>query len=116
LGGSTAAAAAILLGTYSGGWRIMRTLGRRIISLSPVSGFAAQTRAGGVMLGTSQLGISVSTTHVISSSVLGVGATCWFSAVRWGVAGNIVTAWVLTIPGAALVAALAWAILRPLLG
>jgi PiT family inorganic phosphate transporter len=68
------------------------------------------------MLATSQLGVSVLTTHVISSSVMGVGATCWFSAVRWGVAGDIVTAWVPTTPGAALVAALAWAILRARLG
>jgi PiT family inorganic phosphate transporter len=69
------------------------------------------------MLGTSQLGVSVSTTHVVSSSVMGVGATCWFSAVRrGGLAGDIVTAWVPTIPGSALVAALAWAILRALLG
>jgi len=109
-----AAATAISLGTYSGGWRIMRTLGRRIISLSPASGFAAQTVASSIMLTTSQLGLPVSTTHVITSSVMGVGATRPFSAVRWGVAGNIVFAWVLTIPGAAAVAALAWAILRPL--
>ncbi len=109
-----AAATAISLGTYSGGWRIMRTLGRRIISLSPASGFAAQTVASSIMLTTSQLGLPVSTTHVITSSVMGVGATRRFSAVRWGVAGNIAFAWVLTIPGAAAVAALAWAILRPL--
>jgi phosphate/sulfate permease len=108
------AATAISLGTYSGGWRIMRTLGRRIISLSPASGFAAQTVASSIMLTTSQLGLPVSTTHVITSSVMGVGATRRFSAVRWGVAGNIVVAWVMTIPGAAAVAALAWAILRPL--
>jgi PiT family inorganic phosphate transporter len=92
----------------------MRTLGRRIISLSPASGFAAQTVASSIMLTTSQLGLPVSTTHVITSSVMGVGATRRFSAVRWGVAGNIAFAWVLTIPGAAAVAALAWAILRPL--
>jgi len=108
------AATAISLGTYSGGWRIMRTLGRRIISLSPASGFAAQTVASSIMLTTSQLGLPVSTTHVITSSVMGVGATRRFSAVRWGVAGNIVVAWVMTIPGAAAVAALAWVILRPL--
>jgi inorganic phosphate transporter, PiT family len=108
------AATAISLGTYSGGWRIMRTLGRRIISLSPASGFAAQAVASSIMLTTSQLGLPVSTTHVITSSVMGVGATRRFSAVRWGVAGNIAFAWVLTIPGAAAVAALAWAILRPL--
>jgi phosphate/sulfate permease len=109
------AAAAIAAGTYSGGWRIMRTLGRRIISLTPASGFAAQTVSSGVMLATAHFGLPVSTTHVISSSVMGVGATRRFSAVRWGVAGNIVFAWVLTIPAAAAVAALMWAILNPIL-
>ncbi|MGH8861867.1 MAG: inorganic phosphate transporter [Jatrophihabitantaceae bacterium] len=109
-------AAAISLGTYSGGWRIMRTLGRRIFSLTPVSGFGAQTVASAVMLGTAQFGLPVSTTHVISSSVMGVGATRRLSAVRWGVAGNIVIAWVLTIPAAGAVAALMWAVLDPILG
>jgi PiT family inorganic phosphate transporter len=111
-----AAAGAIAAGTYSGGWRIMRTLGRRIFSLTPVSGFSAQTVASGVMLATANYGLPVSTTHVISSSVMGVGATRRFSAVRWGVAGNIVFAWILTIPAAAAVAALMWAILHPILG
>jgi PiT family inorganic phosphate transporter len=110
------AAAAIAAGTYSGGWRIMRTLGRRIISLTPASGFSAQTVASVVMLGNAQYGLPVSTTHVISSSVMGVGATRRFSAVRWGVAGNIVFAWILTIPAAAAVAALVWVILNPILG
>jgi PiT family inorganic phosphate transporter len=110
-----AAAAAISLGTYSGGWRIMRTLGRRIFSLTPASGFAAQTVASGVMLGNAVYGLPVSTTHAISASVMGVGATRRFSAVRWGVAGNIVFAWVLTIPAAALVAALMFKILNPIL-
>jgi PiT family inorganic phosphate transporter len=110
-----AAAAAISLGTYSGGWRIMRTLGRRIFSLTPASGFAAQTIASGVMLGNAVYGLPVSTTHAISASVMGVGATRRFSAVRWGVAGNIVTAWVLTIPAAAAVAALMYTILHPIL-
>jgi phosphate/sulfate permease len=109
-----AAAAAISLGTYSGGWRIMRTLGRRIFSLTPASGFAAQTVASAVMLGTAHYGLPVSTTHVISSSVTGVGATRRFSAVRWGVAGNIVFAWVLTIPAAAVVAALVSVALHPM--
>lgn len=107
------AASAIALGTYSGGWRIMRTLGRKIISLSPASGFAAQTVASGVMLATSHLGLPVSTTHVITSSVMGVGATRRLSAVRWGVAGNIVVAWVLTMPAAAIVSALAYQAVRP---
>jgi phosphate/sulfate permease len=110
-----AAGLAISLGTYSGGWRIMRTLGRRIISLTPASGFAAQTVASAVMLGNAQYGLPVSTTHVISSSIMGVGATRRFSAVRWGVAGNIVFAWILTIPAAAAVAALVWAVLHPII-
>ncbi len=109
-----AAAAAISLGTYSGGWRIMRTVGRRIYSLSPVSGFAAQSVASGVLFSAAQFGLPVSTTHVISTSIMGVGATRRLSAVRWGVAGNIVFAWVLTIPAAAGVAALIWVLLRPL--
>jgi PiT family inorganic phosphate transporter len=110
-----ASAAAISLGTYSGGWRIMRTLGRRIFSLTPASGFSAQTVASGVMLATAHYGLPVSTTHVISSSIMGVGATRRLSAVRWGVAGNIMIAWVLTIPAAAAVAALMFKLLHPLL-
>ncbi len=109
------AAAAIAAGTYSGGWRIMRTLGRRIFSLTPASGFAAQTVASVVLLGNAQFGLPVSTTHVITSSVMGVGATRRFSAVRWGVVGNIVFAWILTMPAGAAVAALMWAILNPIL-
>jgi phosphate/sulfate permease len=111
-----AAAAAISAGTYSGGWRIMRTLGRGIIALTPVSGFAAQAVASSVMLTTSHFGLPVSTTHIITTSVMGVGSVRRFSAVRWGVAGNIVFAWVLTIPAAALVAAVLHLALRPMLG
>lgn len=110
-----ASAAAISLGTYAGGWRVMRTLGRRIISLTPVSGFAAQTVASAVMVGTAQFGIPISTTQVITASVAGVGATKRFSAVRWSVAGNIGFAWLLTLPAAGLVAAAAWALLHPAL-
>jgi PiT family inorganic phosphate transporter len=109
-------ATAIAAGTYSGGWRIMRTLGRRIYSLTPVSGFAAQTVASVVLLFTAQFGLPVSTTHVISSSIMGVGATRRLSAVRWGVAGNIVVAWVLTLPAAAAVAALLWVVLNAIRG
>jgi len=109
-----AAAAAISAGTYSGGWRIMRTVGRRIYSLSPVSGFAAQTVASGVLFSAAQFGLPISTTHVISTSIMGAGATRRLSAVRWGVAGNIVGAWVLTLPASAAVAALMWVLLRPL--
>jgi phosphate/sulfate permease len=101
-----ASALAISLGTYSGGWRIMRTLGRRVIQLTPVGGFAAQTVASSIMLTTAYVfAAPISTTHVITSSILGVGSTRRFSAVRWGVAGNIVLAWVLTLPAAAGVAA-----------
>jgi PiT family inorganic phosphate transporter len=109
------AAGALAAGTYSGGWRIMRTLGRRIFSLTPPSGFAAQTVSSAVLLGTAHYGLPVSTTHVITSSVMGVGATRRFSAVRWGVAGNIIFAWILTIPAAATVAALVWALFNPFL-
>jgi PiT family inorganic phosphate transporter len=107
-----AAAAAISLGTYSGGWRIMRTVGRRIYALSPASGFAAQTVGGAVMLGAAQLGYPISTTHVITTSIMGTGATRRLSAVRWGVARQIVLAWVLTLPAAAATAAVAYGILH----
>jgi PiT family inorganic phosphate transporter len=100
-----AAATAISLGTLSGGARIMRTLGRRVIKMDPAAGFAAQTVASSVLFATAHYGLPVSTTHVITSSVMGVGATRKLSAVRWGVAGNIALAWVLTIPAAGLVAA-----------
>ncbi|MDX6199421.1 MAG: inorganic phosphate transporter, PiT family [Actinomycetota bacterium] len=98
------AASAISLGTYSGGWRIMRTLGRKVIKMDPAAGFASQTVASSVLFATASYGLPVSTTHIITSSVMGVGATRRLSAVKWGVAGNIAMAWVLTIPAAALVA------------
>jgi PiT family inorganic phosphate transporter len=100
-----AAGLAIGAGTYAGGWRIMRTMGQRIFSLEPASGFAAQLSGGTVIYLATHFGYPVSTTHVVSGSVMGAGATKRLSAVRWGVAGNIVFAWVLTIPAAALVAA-----------
>jgi PiT family inorganic phosphate transporter len=100
-----AAGLAIAAGTYAGGWRIMRTLGQRVISLEPESGFAAQAMAGVTIYTATRLGYPLSTTHVISGSVMGAGATKRLSAVRWGVAGNIVFAWILTIPAAGLVAA-----------
>ena len=106
------AAAAISLGTYSGGWRIMRTVGRRIYALTPTSGFAAQTVGGSVMLAAAQLGLPVSTTHVITASIMGTGATKRLSAVRWGVARQIVLAWVLTLPAAAATAAVVCLVLR----
>jgi len=111
------AAAAISAGTYAGGWRIMRTLGRRIIELDPARGFVAESVAASVLYTTAfALEAPVSTTHTITSAVMGVGATKRLSAVRWGVARSILTAWVLTIPMAALVAALMYFILRPFLG
>jgi inorganic phosphate transporter, PiT family len=96
---------AIAAGTYVGGWRIMRTLGQRVFSMDPATGFAAQVTAGVTIYTATKLGYPLSTTHVISGSVLGAGATKRLSAVRWGVAGNIVTAWILTIPAAGIVAA-----------
>jgi inorganic phosphate transporter, PiT family len=102
-------AGALSAGTYAGGWRIMRTLGRRIIDLDPPRGFAAETTASAVLYTTAFVfAAPISTTQTITSSILGVGATKRLSAVRWGVAGNIVVAWVLTIPMAALAAALAF--------
>jgi PiT family inorganic phosphate transporter len=100
------AAAAIGFGTYAGGWRIIRTLGMRVIRLEPVDGFCAQTMAAVVIQGATQLALPVSTTHVVSGSVMGAGATRRFGAVRWGVARNILVAWVLTIPATAAMAAL----------
>ncbi len=100
------AAAAISLGTYSGGWRIMRTLGRRIIHLDPARGFASESVAAGVLYTTAFVfEAPISTTHTITSAVTGAGASKRFSAVRWGVARSIVTAWVLTFPMAGLAAA-----------
>jgi inorganic phosphate transporter, PiT family len=92
-------------GTYVGGWRIMRTMGQRIFSMEPASGFAAQVAGGTTIYVATHFGYPVSTTHVVSGSVMGAGSTKRLSAVRWGIAGNIVFAWVLTIPAAALVAA-----------
>jgi inorganic phosphate transporter, PiT family len=100
-----AAGLAIGLGTYAGGWRIMRTLGQRVYQLDPPSGFAAQASAGAVIWASTKYGYPLSTTHVVSGAVMGAGSTKRLSAVRWGIAGNIVFAWLLTIPAAALVAA-----------
>ena len=100
-----AAGLAIAAGTYVGGWRIMKTLGQRVVNMEPASGFAAQVTGGLTIYTATKLGYPLSTTHVISGSVMGSGATKRLSAVRWGVAGNIVAAWLVTIPAAALVAA-----------
>jgi PiT family inorganic phosphate transporter len=97
---------AIAAGTYVGGWRIMRTIGQRLYKMEPPAGFSAQATAGAVIDVATRLGYPLSTTHVISGAVLGSGSTRRFRAVRWGIAGNIVVAWFLTLPAAALVAAI----------
>jgi len=108
-----AAATAISLGTWSGGWRIMRTLGRRIIHLDPARGFAAESVSASVLYTTAYVfEAPISTTHTITSAVMGVGATKRLSAVRWGVARNILTAWVLTFPAAGSVAAVSYLLLK----
>ncbi|WP_412753885.1 inorganic phosphate transporter [Krasilnikovia sp. M28-CT-15] len=108
-------ATVLALGTYAGGWRIIRTLGRKIIHLGPPEGFAAETVASGTLfvfgIG---LGAPISTTHTITSAIMGVGATKRLSAVRWGVAGNIVVAWILTFPAAGTIAAISYFAVRPL--
>lgn len=97
--------AAIALGTYLGGWRVVRTMGMRLTHLRPVGGFCAETAGASLLLGTALAGIPVSTTHTIAGAIMGVGSTRRLSAVRWGIAGRILWAWVLTIPTTALVAA-----------
>jgi len=101
-------AAAIALGTYSGGWRIIKTMGTRIIRMDPAQGFSAQGASAAVILTASHLGYPLSTTQTISGGIIGAGAAKRLSAVRWGVAGNIAVAWVLTLPGAAVIGALAY--------
>jgi inorganic phosphate transporter, PiT family len=110
------AATAISMGTAIGGWRIIRTMGTRVVKLDPVHGFAAETTAATIIFGASHLGMPVSTTHVISTAIMGVGSTGRLSAVRWGVARSILIAWVLTIPAAGFTAAVAYLALRPILG
>jgi PiT family inorganic phosphate transporter len=106
------AASAISLGTATGGWRIMRTMGQKVVKLEPVHGFAAETTAATVLLVTARLGMPVSTTHVISSAIMGVGSSKGLHGVHWGVARRILVAWVLTIPASALLGALVWVILN----
>jgi len=103
-----AACAAIALGTLSGGWRIVKTMGTKIVKLQPVGGFCAETAGAITLFGATYFGIPVSTTHTITGSIVGVGSAKRFSAVKWGVAGRIVWAWVLTIPAAGLIAALSY--------
>jgi PiT family inorganic phosphate transporter len=105
-------ATAIALGTYVGGWRIIRTMGSRIIKMDPAQGFAAQAVGAAVILSASHVGFPLSTTHVASGGIMGAGAAKRLSAVRWGVAGNIVVAWVLTLPCSAAVGALTYGVVR----
>jgi inorganic phosphate transporter, PiT family len=107
--------AAIALGTLSGGWRIVKTMGQKITKLRPVGGFCAESAGASSIFFATFLGIPVSTTHVITGAIMGVGATSKFSAVKWGVAENIIWAWLLTIPTAGLIAAACqWVIPRVL--
>jgi inorganic phosphate transporter, PiT family len=106
------AATALSLGTAIGGWRIMRTMGHRVVELEPVHGFAAETTAATILIVTAHLGMPVSTTHVISSAIMGVGSARGPKGVRWGVARRILLAWIITIPAAGIVAALSWFILH----
>jgi PiT family inorganic phosphate transporter len=106
------AATAIALGTYSGGWRIIKTVGMRIIKMDTAQGFAAQGSGAAVILAASHFGYPLSTTHVISGGVMGAGAAKRLSAVRWGVAGNIVGAWLVTLPAAGVMGALAYGVTR----
>ena len=107
----------LALGTYAGGWRIIRTLGRKIIDLGPPEGFAAETVASAVLyFNALVLKAPISTTHTITSAIMGVGATKRLSAVRWNVAGNIVIAWIITFPAAALIACVTYLLVRPIFG
>ncbi len=106
-----AAHAAIVSGTLSGGWRIVKTMGTKIVKLQPVGGFCAETAGAITLFGATYFGIPVSTTHTITGSIVGVGSAKRFSAVKWGVAGRIVWAWVLTIPAAAVIAALSYGVI-----
>ena len=110
------AATAISLGTAAGGWRIIKTMGSKVVKLDPVHGFAAETTAATVIFTASQFGMPVSTTHVISSAIIGVGSSDRFKSVRWSVARSIVTAWVLTLPASGAAAAIAYLILSRILG
>jgi PiT family inorganic phosphate transporter len=107
-----AAHAAIALGTLSGGWRIVRTMGTKITKLKPVGGFCAETGAALTLAYVTLTGTPVSTTHTITGAIVGVGATRRLSAVKWGIAGRIVWAWILTIPIAASIAALSFLLIR----
>src|SRR5262249_46980831 len=107
-----ASASAIAAGTYAGGWRIIRTMGTRIIKMDPAQGFASQSVGAAVILSASHVGFPLSTTPVMSGALMGAGAATRLSAVRWGVAGNIVAAWLLTLPCSAAVGAAAYGVVR----
>jgi inorganic phosphate transporter, PiT family len=111
-----ACAVAMALGTAAGGWRIIKTVGHDFVKLQPVHGFCVETASAGVILGASAFGMPTSTTHVITSAVLGVGLTKRMSAVNWGLALRIVWAWVLTIPASAVVAYVTYMVMNPFLG
>ena len=111
-----ACATAMALGTAAGGWRIIKTVGHDFVKLQPVHGFCVETASAGVILGASAFGMPTSTTHVITSTILGVGLSKRLTAVNWNVAQRILTAWVLTIPASALVAYLTYQVMSPLLG
>ena len=106
------AAAAIALGTYSGGWRIIKTTGTRIIKMDAAQGFSSQGAGAAVILASTHFGFPLSTTHVINGGVMGAGAGKRISAVRWGVAGNIFVAWLLTLPAAAAIGAITYGFTR----
>ena len=106
------AATAMSVGTAAGGWRIMKTMGQRVVKLDPVHGFAAETTAASIILAASHFGMPVSTTHVISTAIMGVGTSDRIKAVRWGIARGIVTAWIVTIPCSAIVAGASYLALR----
>jgi PiT family inorganic phosphate transporter len=105
-------ATALSLGTAVGGWRIMQTMGHRVVDLEPIHGFAAETTAASVLYVTAHLGMPVSTTHVISSAIMGVGSAKGTRGVKWGVARRILVAWVLTLPAAGLFGAFTWYVLN----
>jgi inorganic phosphate transporter, PiT family len=107
---------AIGLGTLSGGWRIIHTMGSKITKLQPIGGFAAETGAALAIWIATMLGVGISTTHTITGAIIGVGSTRRLSAVRWGVAGQIVWAWVLTIPASAIIGALVYEVFLLLFG
>ena len=107
-------ATALSAGTAVGGWRIMKTMGHRVVELEPISGFAAETTAASVIVGAAHFGMPVSTTHVISSAIMGVGTARGPKGVRWGVARSILVAWILTIPAAGIFGALTWLVLDTL--